>query len=96
MTSKIIQNAYTVDGLKAVEKCLQIASPPIYLTGYLEFQDQLGKHLSEAYVGQIKAAEVLPRVEEEWAKIVKRVGAGKLKEELATYKSVMPKIDKPV
>ena len=96
MTSKIIQHAYTVDGLKAVEKCLQIASPPIYLTGYLEFQDQLGKHLSEAYVGQIKAAEVLPRVEEEWAKIVKRVGAGKLKEELATYKSVMPKIDKPV
>ena len=95
MTSKIVEAAYTKEGLKAVEQCLQIACPPIYLTGYLEFQDQLGKHLSEAYVGQIKAAEVLPRVEEEWAKIVKRVGAGKLKEELATYKSVMPKIDKP-
>jgi multiple sugar transport system substrate-binding protein len=95
MTSKVIEAAYSPAGLKAVEQCLQIASPPIYLTGYLEFHDQLGKHLSEAYVGQLKTAEVLPRVEEEWAKIVKRIGASKLKEELKTYKSIMPRIDKP-
>jgi multiple sugar transport system substrate-binding protein len=96
MTSKIVQDVYTVDGLKAVEKNLQIACPPIYLTGYLEFQDQLAKHLSEAYVGQIKADEVLKRTEEEWGKIVKRIGVAKLKEDLKTYKAIMPKIAKPV
>lgn len=96
MTSKVVEAAYTKDGLKAVEQCLQIASPPIYLTGYLEFHDQLGKNLSEAYVGQIKADEALKRTEEEWAKIVKRTGQARLKEELKTYKAIMPKIDKPV
>lgn len=96
MTSKIVQDAYTVDGLKAIEKCLQIACPPIYLTGYLEFQDQLGKHLSEAYIGQIKADEALKRTEEEWGKIVKRIGVARLKEDLKTYKAIMPKIAKPV
>jgi len=96
MTSKVVEAAYSAGGIKAIEKCLQIASPPIYLTGYLEFQDQLGKALSEAYVGQRKAADVLPAVEEEWAKIIKRTGVAKLKEELKTYKGIMPKIDKPV
>lgn len=95
MTDPGVIAAYTPGGLKAVEQCLQVACPPIYLTGYLEFQDQLGKHLSEAYVGQRKASEVLPNVEEEWAKIVKRIGVKKLQEELATYKDNMPKIDRP-
>jgi multiple sugar transport system substrate-binding protein len=96
MTSKIVQDAYTVEGLKAVEKCFQIACPPIYLSGYLEFQDQLGKHLSEAYVGQIKADEVLKRTEEQWGKIVKRIGVKKLRDELKMYRDIMPSIDKPV
>jgi hypothetical protein len=39
---------------------------------------------------------VLKRTEEEWAKIVQRTGRARLKEELVTYKSIMPKIDKPV
>jgi hypothetical protein len=38
---------------------------------------------------------VLPNVENEWAKIVKRIGTKKLQEELATYKDLMPTIDKP-
>ncbi|MFN0299164.1 MAG: extracellular solute-binding protein [Burkholderiales bacterium] len=95
MKSKLVEEAYTVPGLKAIEQNLQVACPPIYLTGYLEFQDQLGKHLSEAYIGQIKAAEVLQKTEDEWNKIVKRTGAPKLKQDLATYKAAMPKILKP-
>ena len=33
--------------------------------------------------------------EDEWTAIVRRIGATKLKEELASYKAVMPKRDKP-
>jgi len=95
MTNPGVEAAYTPGGLKAVEQCLQVACPPIYITGYLEFQDQLSKHLSEAYVGQRKASEVLPNVEAEWAKIVKRIGTKKLQEELVSYKAAMPKIDRP-
>ncbi|HYM98170.1 MAG TPA: extracellular solute-binding protein [Aestuariivirgaceae bacterium] len=95
MTSELVKNAYTPAGLKAVEKNLQVACPPIYLTGYLEFQDQLSKNLSEAYVGQLKADEVLKRTEEEWSRTIKRTGVAKLKEELATYRNALPQIDKP-
>ncbi len=72
-----------------------MVSPPIYLTGYLEFQDTLGKNLSEAYVGQLPAKDVLKKTEDEWNAIVRRIGRAKLKEELASYKAVMPKRDKP-
>jgi len=96
MTSEKVKGAYTPAGVKAIEKALQIAAPPIYLTGYLEFQDLLGKNLSEAYIGQLKADQVLKQTEEDWAKVVKRIGVGKLKKDLETYKAAMPKIDKPV
>ena len=43
-----------------------MVSPPIYLTGFLEFQDALGKNLSEAYVGQLPAKDVLKKTEDEW------------------------------
>jgi multiple sugar transport system substrate-binding protein len=95
MTSKLVQEAYTLPGLRATEQSLRIACPPIYLTGYLEFQDQLGKALSEAYIGQRSAAEILPSVEAEWTKIVKRIGVKKLREELKTYREIMPTIAKP-
>jgi len=95
MTAPSVQAAYSPDGLKGVEQNLQVASPPIYLTGYLEFQDTLAKNLSEAYVGQLPAKDVLKKTEEEWAKIVRRTGKRKLKDELASYKAVMPKVDKP-
>jgi multiple sugar transport system substrate-binding protein len=95
MTDPGVIAAYTKPGLAAVEKNLQVASPPIYLTGYLEFQDLLGKALSETYVGQMKSADTLKSVEEQWAKVVKRIGTSKLKKDLATYKSVMPTIQKP-
>ena len=95
MTSDVVKTAYTPGGIAAIETCLKVASPPIYLTGYLEFQDQLAKNLSEAYVGQKKADRVLKDTEEAWAKIVKRIGKRRLKKELGSYKAVFPKVDVP-
>ncbi len=48
-------------GIKAIETNFQVVAPPTYLTGYLEFQDTLGKNLSEAYVGQLPAKDVLKK-----------------------------------
>lgn len=95
MTAPSVIEAYTEPGIKAIEKSLQITCPPIYLTGYLEFQDHLGKNLSEAYVGQLPAKEVLKRTQDEWVKIINRIGRAKLKDELASYKAVMAVVDKP-
>ena len=82
-------------GLPAINKCLQVAAPPIYLTGLLEFQDQLAKNLSEAYVGQRKAKDVLPETEKAWKRIVRKIGRKKLKAELASYKAVFPTVNVP-
>jgi multiple sugar transport system substrate-binding protein len=95
MKSAQVQKAYSPAGIKAIEANFQVVSPPIYLTGYLEFQDALGKNLSEAYVGQLPAKDVLAKTEQEWGAIIKRIGVKKLQEELASYKAVMPKRDKP-
>lgn len=95
MTAKPVLDKYTPAGMAAIKSNLQVVSPPIYLTGYLEFQDSLGKNLSEAYVGQLPAKDVLKRTTEEWNRIVGRIGKRKLREELASYKAVMPKVDKP-
>jgi hypothetical protein len=95
MTAPEVQKAYSPAGIKAIESNFQVVSPPVYLTGYLEFQDTLGKNLSEAFVGQLPAAEVLKKTEEEWKGIVRKIGQRKLKEELASYKALMPKRDKP-
>jgi maltose-binding protein MalE len=95
MTSEMVAATYTQPGLEAIEKNLQVSSPPIYLTGYLEFQDALAKNLSEAYVGQIAAGEVIQRTEEAWKGVVRRIGKAKLAEELASYKAVFPTKDQP-
>jgi maltose-binding protein MalE len=95
MTSKTVRTAYTDGGVDAINKNLQITAPPVYLTGYLEFQDLLGKHLSEAYVGQLAAKDVLPKTEAAWAKVVRRIGKRKLKGELASYKAVFPSKNVP-
>ena len=75
-------NAYTQEGINAIKKNFEVVCPPIYLTGYLEFQDALGKNLSEAYVGQLPAKDVLKKTEDEWAKIIGRIGRSKLKKDL--------------
>ena len=54
-----------------------------------------GKNLSEAYVEQLPAKEVLKKTENEWNAIVGRIGKGKLRRDLASYKAVMPKRDNP-
>ena len=83
-------NAYTQAGINAIKKNFQVVCPPIYLTGFLEFQDALGKNLSEAYVGQLPAKDVLKNTENEWNKIIRRIGRSKLKRDLASYKAAMP------
>jgi len=95
MTAPEVINAYSAAGIKAIESNFQVVAPPIYLTGYLEFQDVLGKNLSEAYVGQLPAKDVLKKTEDEWTAIIRRIGASKLKQDLASYKAVMPKRDVP-
>jgi hypothetical protein len=95
MTSPQVQKAYSPAGLKAIETNFQVVAPPTYLTGYLEFQDTLGKNLSEAYVGQLPAKDVLKKTEDEWNGIVRRIGRTKLKKDLASYKAVMPKRNTP-
>ena len=95
MAAEPVIKAYSPSGIKAIEQNLQVVSPPVYLTGYLEFQDALGKNLSEAYVGQLPGNQVLKKTTEEWNGIIRRTGRAKLKEDLASYKAVMPKRDKP-
>ena len=70
-------------------------APPVYLTGYLEFQDALGKNLSEAFIGQLPAKDVLKKTEDEWTAIIRRIGQSKLKKDLVSYKALMPKRLKP-
>ena len=95
MTSDVVIKAYSAPAIKAIEANFQVVSPPTYLTGYLEFQDTLGKNLSEAYVGQLPAKDVLKKTEAEWNAIVRRIGRSKLKADLASYKAVMPKRNVP-
>src|SRR3954469_15949447 len=98
MTAEPVVKAYSPAAIKAIESNFNVVSPPIYLTGYLEFHDMISKNLSEAYVGQLPAKDVLKKTEDEWNATIRRMGRDgrtKLKEELASYKAVMPKRDKP-
>jgi hypothetical protein len=94
-TSSYIEEAYTKEGLAAVKQNWRVACPSIYLTGYLEFQEVLFKHLSEAYIGQLSAKDVLTKTEAAWRETVKNIGKRKLKAELAGYKAAFPQIDVP-
>ncbi|MFQ5894416.1 MAG: extracellular solute-binding protein [Nitrospinota bacterium] len=94
-TSKAVEEAYTPQGVKAIRDCLLVTAPPVYLTGHREFQDVLGKHISEAYVGQLKAKDVLTKTEAAWGRLIRQIGKRKLKAELASYKAAFPKVDVP-
>ncbi len=95
MSDPRVAEAYTPAGIKAVKQNLEVASPSIYMTGNQEFIDALDKNLGQGYVGQIKANEILKNTEAEWAKIIKRIGAAKLKKDYQTYAAIMPKVTKP-
>ena len=50
----------------------------------------LDKNLGQGYVGQLKADEVLKNIDEDFAKVVKRIGTAKLKQDYKTYAAIMP------
>lgn len=95
MTDPRVKAAYTPAGLEAVKQNLEVSSPSIYVTGSLEFVDALDRNLSSAYVGELKPKDALKRIDADIAKVVKRIGVAKLREDYKTYASIMPKIDKP-
>ena len=84
---------YTPGGMEAIERNLKITTPPIYLTGLLEFELVLKRNISEAYTSDKTAKAVVKDTEEEWKRSIRRIGKRRLKEELASYKSLFPSID---
>ncbi len=96
MTDQRVLEAYTPAGVKAIQQNLQVSSPNIYLTGNQEFVDVLDKNLGQGYIGQLKSDEVLKQIDEDFAKVVKRIGTAKLKKDYQTYAAIMPKISQPV
>ncbi len=96
MSDPKVTNVYTPAGIKAVEQNLLITSPPPYVTGYQEFKEVVDRNLSEAYAGRKTGAkQVLGDIQNEWAKILRKVGKRKIVRELPFYKSMMPKMDVP-
>jgi len=85
--------SYTAGGMAAIERNLKVTTPPIYLTGLLEFETELKRAISEAYTGDKTAKAVVKDTEAAWKRTVRRIGKRKLKEELATYKSLFPSVD---
>ena len=95
MSDPRVVEAYTPAGIKAIQANLQIASPNIYLTGNQEFVDVLDKNLGQGYIGQLKADEVLKQIDDDFAKVVKRIGIAKLKHDYKTYAAIMPTATQP-
>jgi hypothetical protein len=95
MTDPRVVEAYTAGGIKAIQENLQVSSPNIYLTGNQEFVDVLDKNLGQGYVGQLKSDEVLNAIDEDFAKVVKRIGTTKLKQDYKSYAAIMPTAIKP-
>ncbi len=79
--------------MDSINRNLKITTPPIYLTGLLEFETELKRNISEAYTGDKTAKSVVKDAEAAWKRTVRRIGKRKLKEELATYKSLFPSVD---
>ena len=48
-----------------------------------------------ANAAQLKADEILKQIDEDFAKVVKRIGAAKLKNDYKTYAAIMPKATQP-
>jgi len=86
-------NTYTAAGMDSINRNLKITTPPIYMTGLLEFETELKRNISEAYTGDKTAKSVVKDTEAAWKRTVRRIGKRKLKEELATYKSLFPSVD---
>jgi multiple sugar transport system substrate-binding protein len=89
------EQTYTAGGMAAIRQNMTIVTPPIYLTGLLEFETELKRNISEAYNGDKTAKQVVADTQDAWSKAARRIGKRRLKEEMATYKSLMPKNDLP-
>ncbi len=94
---KVIASKYVGDkgGIAALQKCIQITTPAIYLPGYQEFYDILDKNLADAFVGTITPEQAMKKTDEEWKGAIKRIGAKRLATDLPTYKAAFPKVDVP-
>jgi multiple sugar transport system substrate-binding protein len=88
-------NTYTAGGMKGIEQNLQITTPPFYLTGLLEFETELKRNISEAYTGGKTAKQVVADTTDAWSRSIRRIGKRRIREELATYKSLFPSVDVP-
>jgi multiple sugar transport system substrate-binding protein len=95
MTDPRVAAAYTPPGLAAIKKNLEVAAPNIFLTGNQEFVDVLDKNLGQAYVGQLKAADALKQIDADFARVVKRIGTAKLKQDYKSYTAIMPTASSP-
>ena len=81
--------------MAAIKQNLEIVTPPIFMTGLLEFETELKRNISEAYAGDKTAKQVNKDTTDAWARAIRRIGKRRLKEELATYKSLFPSVDVP-
>ncbi|MBO6784706.1 MAG: hypothetical protein JJ899_15730 [Alphaproteobacteria bacterium] len=81
--------------MDAIKQNLQIVTPPIFLTGLLEFETELKRNLSEMYAGDKDAKKAASDTSDAWARAIRRIGKRRLKEELVTYKSLFPSVDVP-
>jgi ABC-type glycerol-3-phosphate transport system substrate-binding protein len=89
------EKVYTKGGMDAIKQNLQIVTPPIFLTGLLEFETELKRNLSEMYAGDKTAKKAASDTSEAWARSIRRIGKRRLRDELETYKSLFPSIDVP-
>jgi len=90
------RKVYTPAGLDAMYESLQVNSPSVRVTGALEFNDLLDKHVSDAWLDVVKPREALKGIDADWRKVIARVGKARLRKDVESYRASMPKIDSPV
>ena len=95
-TDPNIREVYTPAGTDAIALNMQVNSPTVRVTGALEFNDTLDKNISDAWLGITKPRQALKQVEDDWSKIIRRIGKGRLKKEVVSYRKAMPRVDEPV
>ncbi|MEK6710925.1 MAG: extracellular solute-binding protein [Nitrospinota bacterium] len=96
MTAPEVEKVYGGKaGMKAIRQSIEVTAPPPYVTGYQEFKEAVDKNLSEAYAGRKSGKQALKDSQEEWGKIIKKIGKAKIKKEIPYYKATMPTLDVP-
>ena len=74
MTAPSVVENYTPAGMKAIEANMQVVSPPIYLTGYLEFQECWRRTCPRPMSASCRRSDVLKRTTDEWNGVINRIG----------------------